>query len=124
MILGTGIDILRAARLERPTQNEAFRRRVFTEAERKYAQQRHHATEVYAGMFCAKEAVMKALGTGMRGMSMTEIEVLHDPLGKPYVRLNGGAAEAMARLGGKRIFISITHDGDYSAAQAILEGDA
>ena len=123
MILGIGIDLLRAERIERPSQNEAFRQRIFTDSERRYAEQRHNAPEVYAGFFCAKEAVMKALGTGMRGMRMTEIDVLHDALGKPYVRLSGGAADAMQRLGGKKIFISITHDGEYCAAQAVLESD-
>ena len=76
-----------------------------------------------AGIFAAKEAVVKALGTGFRGFGPAAIEVRVDALGKPLCALSGKALERMQALGGETIHLSITHTGDMAAAVAILEGN-
>lgn len=93
--------------------------RVFTEEERRQAADRDF---VLAGDFAVKEAVSKCFGTGFRGISLLDIEVLRDDLGKPYVRLHGGAEAAYGRMQGTGLQVSITDTGDLAMAVAVLEG--
>lgn len=122
MILGVGTDLVEVLRMERCIQKEAFCRRVFTEAERAYAQSRHGTPEAFAGMFAAKEAVSKALGTGFSGFTLRDIEVLHTSAGAPLVRLTGGAETCFLNMNGTRIHLSISHDGGLAVAFAVAEG--
>ena len=77
MIAGVGIDSLRIARMEQAMKREAFLNRVFTEKERDYLKKRALAAQSAAGMFCAKEAVLKALSLGITDSRLTDIEILH-----------------------------------------------
>ena len=97
---------------------------TFTEAEVAYARRRKKGfEETLAGRFAAKEAVMKALGTGWReGVTFPGIEILQQPSGRPYVVLHGGAAEKAAELGITAWHLSITHTEDLAIASAIAEG--
>ena len=101
-ILGHGIDLIECRRIEELAERhgERFLRRVFTEAELKYCLDRAHRWQHLAGRFAAKEAVLKALGTGWRGqIAWTDVEVTNDPLGRPTVRLDGDAEQHRHRLG-------------------------
>ncbi|HEV2356389.1 MAG TPA: holo-ACP synthase [bacterium] len=123
MIRGIGIDIIEVDRIRRATVRwgDVFLSRVFTPRERGYAGASRSAAERLAGRFAAKEAVMKALGLGLRRMAWREIEIEGDPLGRPVVRLSGGAAEAAARLGVQAWFVSISHTRDLAVAHAVAE---
>ncbi|HXX37166.1 MAG TPA: holo-ACP synthase [bacterium] len=113
MIRGVGVDIVEIPRVERVIGRwgEVFLRRVFTDAERRHAGAPPGATQHLAGRFAAKEAVMKALGTGWRGMAWREVEIASDPSGNPVVRLTGRAAEVASarRIGSLAVSISHTH---------------
>ena len=122
MILGVGIDLAEISRIERACEKEHFRKRIFSENENARIDER--GWETAAGIFAAKEAVAKALGTGFRAFGPDSIEILTDELGKPECRLSKGALEQMQKMGAARIHISITHTGDMAAAVAILEADA
>lgn len=122
MILGVGTDLADVERMQKSCAKERFLTRVFTEAEREYAKTKGERSEVYAGMFAAKEAVSKALGTGFSGFGPTEIEVLHNSAGQPEIRLSGGAGERFRHIGGKKLHLSISHDGGFAVAFAIAEG--
>ncbi len=101
----------------------AFLNRCFTAAEQAYCQSRHTPAMHFAARFCAKEAVLKALGTGLRGkMAWTDINITADPLGKPHLELCGATAEQAAMLGIKRWHISLTHTRQYAMAGVIAEG--
>jgi len=113
---GVGIDLLEIGRLERALQRHPrLAERVFTEAERDYAARRARPARHLAARFAAKEAVLKALGTG-ESFGLVEIEVLG---GKPpRVRLSGRAADAAA---GRSVEVSLTHSRDFAAAVAIAD---
>ena len=121
MIVGTGVDLIEIARMEKAMSRSGFAVRVFTEAERAYAAERRDRPEVYAGMFAAKEAVSKALGTGIAGFSIRDIEILHNERRAPYAVLHGGAREAFDSLAAKRVLISISHDQSTAVAFAVIE---
>lgn len=114
MIEGIGIDIIEIARVEKAISRPRFRERVFTEAERQYCDA-CSSPERYAGRFAAKEAIIKALGRGVR---WKEMEILPAPTGAPVPRLSGKAAE---QLGNRRLWITISHSEHYAVAQAIIE---
>ena len=122
MIRGTGIDLVSIARMAHAAEKAHFVSRVFTASERAYAEARGNAPECYAGMFAAKEAAAKALGTGFCGFCLTDIEVLHDAQGAPMLRFHGGAEKRAALLCVMQSFLSISHEKQYAAAQVILEG--
>jgi len=121
MIIGTGIDIIEVARIEKAAQKERFLQRVFTERERAYFQSKNMDFQHVAGCFAAKEAVSKALATGFQGFIWNDIEILHDENGKPCAKLYNGAKSRMEALGGKQMQISISHIREMAVAQAILE---
>ncbi len=128
MIVGHGIDLCAVGRIRRMLDNhgERFLERTYTEAEVAYARRRKKGfEETLAGRFAAKEAVMKALGTGWRGgVTFRGIEILNEPSGLPTVVLTGGAAEKAAQLGITRWHLSITHTADLAIAGAVAESDA
>ena len=118
MKISVGSDILEIARVER-LQEKSGLDRIFTEEERRQSEGR---ASRLAGDFSVKEAVAKAFGTGVRDFSLLDIEVLRDKLGKPYVKLYGGAEDIFRKMGGKSIHVSISNTKDLVMAYAVLEG--
>ncbi len=124
MIVGTGIDIAEVDRLEAAIarHGQAFLRRVFTPAEIEYCERHKSKFERYAARFAAKEAAMKALGTGWRkGVRWVDIEVTREPGGRPTLRLAGEAQKFAEALGVKNISLSLTHSGNTALAQVLFE---
>jgi len=119
MIFGVGADIIEIGRVESAVSGAAFYEKTFTAAEREYLLGRR--PESAAGMFAAKEAVAKALGTGFRGFRPADVEIIHNELGAPYAALHGRAAEIAAENSVTKIHISISHCETYAAAYAIAE---
>ena len=124
MIVGLGLDIAEVDRMEVAIGRHGapFLERLFTPREVAYCESHKNRFERYAARFAAKEAAMKALGTGWsRGVRWRDIEVSNEPGGKPTLRLEGVAAEFAGRLGVKTISLSITHSGNLALAQVIFE---
>jgi holo-[acyl-carrier protein] synthase len=124
LIVGLGIDIAEVGRVKAAIERygETFLRRVYTAKEREYCERFKNKYERYAGRFAAKEAVMKALGTGWsRGVRWVDVEVVREKAGRPTIMLVGEAAKVAERLGVKHISLSITHTADQAFAQAIFE---
>lgn len=122
MIVGIGCDIIEIERIARAIKSESFIRRVFTAEETAYCQRRgHQAAASFAARFAAKEAVLKALGTGLREGSLQEIAVDNDGLGKPLVQLSGHFAMLAKQLGVKNIQISLSHSRELATAYVIME---
>ena len=124
MIKGTGVDIIEISRIEKSLTNEKFIERIFTKKEQEYCNSRKQmAVSSYAARFAAKEAVVKALGTGISGGGLwTDIEILPDDDGAPHVKLYGYFAYIDTKRKIYNIFISLSHCKEYAVAQAILEG--
>ena len=125
MIVGTGIDMAEVPRIARSIARFGgrFLKRVFTEGEIRYCDSKANRAERYAARFAAKEAAMKALGTGWNhGVRWRDIEVQRQPGGRPTLAFHGKAAEVAARLGTKNIALSLTHTERQAFAQVILEG--
>ena len=122
MIRGLGCDVCAIPRMRKIIENPRFLERWFTAEERAYINAHNRRAETAAGIFAAKEAFVKALGTGFSGFSMADISIEPDELGRPVSRLSGGALERLEALGGKRMLISITHAGGFASAVAVLEG--
>lgn len=122
MIVGIGCDIIEIERITRAIKSESFIRRVFTAEEAAYCQRRgQQAAASFAARFAAKEAVLKALGTGLREGSLQEIAVDNDGLGKPLVQLSGHFAMLAKQLGVKNIQISLSHSRELATAYVIME---
>src|ERR1700731_3355826 len=124
MILGTGVDIAEVPRIREtiPRFGDRFLHRIFTEGEISYCERRARRFESYAARFAAKEAAMKALGTGWsRGVRWRDIEVARESGGKPTLRLAGAARLIADGLGVKSISLTITHSGNLALAQVIFE---
>lgn len=125
MIIGIGTDLVVIARIERLAEQygDRFLRRVFTERERTDCLARKRSGEALALRWAAKEATMKALGTGYRqGIVFSEIELFHHPSGKPDLRLYGRTAEYARRLGVTTWHVTLSHDGNLGLAVVVLEG--
>jgi holo-[acyl-carrier protein] synthase len=125
MIVAIGTDVIEVSRIEEAfaRQGERFRRRVFTEAESDYCEARASRFPSYAARFAAKEAVMKALGTGWaEGVRWRDIEVTSGESGRPAVELAGRALERFRRMGCKKAHISLSHSRGVAVAQVIFEG--
>lgn len=120
MILGIGLDLCEIRRIEQAIEKPHFLERVFTPGERAriLAADGHRRGEIAAGMFAAKEAVAKALGTGFDGFGPDAVEILPDPRGRPVCTLHNRALE---RAGNARVLVTITHESGFAAATAILE---
>jgi holo-[acyl-carrier protein] synthase len=124
LILGLGLDIAEIDRIEAAIGRHGapFLERLFTPGEVAYCERHKNRFERYAARFAAKEAAMKALGTGWsHGVRWRDIEVTREPSGKPTLRLEGVARQIADRLGVKNISISITHSGNLALAQVIFE---
>lgn len=124
MIVGLGVDIAEVGRVKAAIERhgETFLRRLYTAQEREYCEKFRNKFERYAGRFAAKEAAMKALGTGWRrGVRWVDVEVVREKGGRPTIALAGEAKEIAKRLGVKRIALSITHTETEALAQVIFE---
>jgi holo-[acyl-carrier protein] synthase len=124
LIVGLGLDIAEIDRIEKAIvrHGQAFINRLFTRGEMEYCERFQNRYERYAARFAAKEAAMKALGTGWRhGIRWRDIEVAREASGKPTLRLEGVAREFADRLGVRNITLSITHSGNLAVAQVIFE---
>jgi holo-[acyl-carrier protein] synthase len=122
MIAGIGMDLVEIEKIALSISSEAYLRKVFTEAEIKECRSVSNAAERFAGKFAAKEAFMKAVGRGIRqGVWFTQIEVLNEASGAPYVRLYGEMESSMEEMGVKHFHISVTHTRDIAGAVVILE---
>jgi len=122
LITGIGMDIVEVPRVEKAIARQHFVERVFTAAEIEYCRSRgKQAGQSFAARFAAKEAVLKAFGTGLRGGNLTDIEVLPDDLGAPKVHLSGYFADFARTKGVKNIWLSLTHTQEYGAAQCVME---
>jgi holo-[acyl-carrier protein] synthase len=126
MILGTGVDIAETSRIERGLERhgERFTRRIFTPAEIVYCEKFKNRAERYAARFAAKEAAFKALGTGWRqGVRWLDVEVVHQPSGKPELVLTGRAQEVAREMRVARMAVSISHSDRYVVALVVFESD-
>ncbi len=126
MIVGLGVDIAEVGRIGAAIERhgETFLRRVYTVAEKEYCERFKNKYERYAGRFAAKEAAMKALGTGWsRGVRWVDVEVVREKGGRPTVKLHGEAGKIADTLGVKNISLSITHTADRALAQVIFENE-
>ncbi|WP_305768865.1 holo-ACP synthase [Candidatus Epulonipiscium viviparus] len=122
MIVGIGTDIIEIDRIEKiVAENTTFVKKIFAESEVDYLAQKKYRPESIAGLFAAKEAVSKAMGTGFRNIKMSEIEITHTGLGQPQVVLNGMAKERAEELTVSNICISISHCKKYAIAYVIME---
>lgn len=124
MIVGLGVDITEVPRMREMIERrgQPALRRLFTPAEIAYCEEHRNKYERYAGRFAAKEAAMKALGTGWRhGVRWVDIEITRAASGKPSLELRGVAREFADRLGVKHIAITITHTEKLALAQVIFE---
>jgi holo-[acyl-carrier protein] synthase len=125
IIIGIGIDLVKSDRIKDAVRkwNKRFLNRIFTPPEQDYAFAHKLPHLHLAGRFAVKEAVLKALGTGWSGgIRWTEISVINEPVGKPYVEVAGNIKKLMDKRGVKEIQVSISHDTDYSIAQVVLIG--
>jgi holo-[acyl-carrier protein] synthase len=124
MIVGTGIDIAEVPRIQESIARfgDRFLRRIYTEAEIRYCDSKANRAERYAARFAAKEAAMKALGTGWsHGVRWRDCEVVRLPGGRPTIAFHGEAGEVAARLGVKHAALSLSHTAEQAIAQVILE---
>jgi holo-[acyl-carrier protein] synthase len=124
MIVGTGIDIEEVRRISHSLQRfgDRFLQRIYTAGEISYCDSKANRVERYAARFAAKEAAMKALGTGWsRGIRWRDCEVTRLPGGRPAIVFHGKAGEFAARLGVKNTALSISHTAELAVAQVILE---
>jgi holo-[acyl-carrier protein] synthase len=126
VILGTGIDLAEVARIREAVEKYGtrFLERVFTAGEIAYVETKANRFERYAARFAAKEAGMKAIGTGWRGgVRWQDFEVRNRRSGRPELLLHGVAAEVARRMGVERIHLSLTHTETMAQAFVILEGE-
>jgi holo-[acyl-carrier protein] synthase len=124
MIVGTGVDICEVPRIRAAVERfgERFLRRVFTPEEARYCLAKPNAAERLAARFAAKEAGMKAIGTGLRhGITWRDVEVVRLPGQRPNLRFSGRAREFADRLGCKRVHLSLSHTKEQAIAYVILE---
>jgi holo-[acyl-carrier protein] synthase len=124
MILGTGVDLAEVHRIRASVERfgERFVRRIYTAAEIAYVERKANRYERYAARFAAKEAGMKAIGTGWkRGVTWQDFEVANLPSGKPTLRFHGVAAQIAHRLGVRNVSLSLTHTSELGMAHVILE---
>jgi holo-[acyl-carrier protein] synthase len=124
MIYGIGVDIVATERFQRfiDAGNSAIMERLFTQDERSLCGKRKDEASCLAARFAAKEAFLKALGTGLRdGLSWQDIEVSNNALGKPELTLSGKAAEQIQANGVSRVHLTLSHDSGSAVAMVVLE---
>src|SRR5689334_3600169 len=124
MIVGTGTDLAEVPRIRASIERYGARfiQRIYTPGEVAYVERKANKYERYAARFAAKEAGMKAIGTGWkRGVRWQDFEVSNLPSGKPTLRFHGVAGQIAAALGVRNVSLSITHTAEYGMAHVILE---
>lgn len=124
MIVGTGIDVAEVPRIRSSIERfgDRFVRRIFTPGEIAYVERKANRFERYAARFAAKEAGMKAIGTGWKhGVTWQDFEVTNLPSGKPTLRFHGVAARIAGRLKVRNVSLSLTHTAEIGVAHVILE---
>lgn len=127
MIIGLGVDIAEVSRMREAIERhgERFLNRVFSPLEIAYCQRHKNQYERFAARFAAKEAGMKALGTGWRqGITFHDFEVSNSSKGKPGLQLSGKAQEVYCAMGGRNLVLSLTHTAKYALAEVIIEGES
>jgi len=125
LIVGCGIDLVKIERIEKIIKRwgDNFIFRIFTPLEIEYCEQKKgNKFQSYAGKFAAKEALLKALGLGLREANWKEIEIKNDELGQPIIDTSGKLKNIASAKGVSKYFISISHTKEYAATQVILEG--
>ena len=121
MIIGIGNDIIEIERIEKAILKEGFKNKVYTQRELENIKKRGNRAETYAGVFSAKEAISKAIGTGVREFSLTDLEILNDDLGKPYVVVSERLDKIIkSKKENYQIEISISHSKKYATAMAVI----
>ena len=121
MIVGIGNDIIEIERIEKAISKEGFKDKIYTQRELENIKKRGNRAETYAGAFSAKEAISKAIGTGVREFSLTDLEILNDDLGKPYVVVSEKLDKILkTKKEDYQIEISISHSRKYATAMAII----
>ena len=121
MIIGVGVDIVQVDRIARSIENQKFLDKIFTDGEKKYLAKKNFNHQTAAGLFAAKEAVSKSLGTGILGFNITDIEIIKDEFDKPEILLHNNALQISKSKGIDKINISISHEKDYAIAFAVSE---
>jgi holo-[acyl-carrier protein] synthase len=123
LISGTGIDIIEVHRIQTVMERDiGFREKIFTSGEIIYCETKKNKYQHYAARFSAKEAFLKAIGTGWRfGIRFADIDVYHDDFGKPLIRLTGKAEELALRDGISKIHVSLSHLKEMATAVVIVE---
>ena len=121
-MLSSGVDIIQIERIKKIiNKNESlFLNKIFTENEIAYLRKKNLKAETIAGYFAAKEAASKALGTGFRGISFKEIEIIKDEFDRPVLNLKEKAKELFVKNGFNATSVSISHEKDYSIAFVIF----
>ena len=121
MIVGIGNDIIEIERIEKAISKESFKDKIYTQRELENIKKRGNRAETYAGVFSAKEAISKAIGTGVREFSLTNLEILNDDLGKPYVVVSEKLDKIIkSKKEDYQIEISISHSKKYATAVAMV----
>jgi holo-[acyl-carrier protein] synthase len=126
MIVGVGVDLVHVVRIRRAMDRwqERFLERVFTPGEIAYSQRRRDPAEHLAARFAAKEATLKALGTGLTmGVRWREMEITRARGERPRMTLSGRVAAIGVARGVRALHLSLTHDGEYAVAQVLAEGE-
>ena len=126
MIIGIGIDIIEVVRVKRlfDEYGKRFVERVFTEIEIDYCEHMAHPAMHFAARFAAKEAFLKAIGTGLTGgISWREIGIINEDSGKPQLHYEGKAAEIAKKLGTNNTYISLSHNKEYATAIVVIENE-
>ncbi|MFA9422718.1 MAG: holo-ACP synthase [Sedimentibacter sp.] len=123
MIKGTGIDMTEVIRIEINIENERFLKKIYTINEIEYLKERKLNPQTATGMFAAKEAVSKCLGTGFSNFGPSDIEITKDDMGKPEVVLMNNALIRANELNIDTIHLSISHTREYAIAYCVAEGN-
>lgn len=124
MVIGLGSDIVSVRRIAGiASRRSGFAGRILTQLEMDIYEERRRSPEFLAGRFAAKEAFLKALGTGLgSGILFSDIEISPGTSGAPLISFRGRAMESFSRIGGKKAFVSISHEREYALAVAMIEG--
>lgn len=123
MIIGTGIDMVEVDRIQKKTGSDGFREKVFSPDEIAFCEKQTHKAQHYAARFAAKEAFLKAAGTGLStGFDIRQIELVKDALGKPSLRLSGMYEQMAKENHWQKIHVSLSHVQSMACAVVIIEG--
>lgn len=121
MIVGIGVDIVAVDRIRKALEREGFIRRFFSESEMALFKNKANPVQTIAAHFAMKEAVAKALGTGVRGFDLKEVSIERDALGRPVLVPLGRLATVLETLGIAKVHLSCSHEAAYAVGHAIAE---